>query len=143
MPEVKKQYSIEFVYAENGQIFQTGAMLTEDEKRDFERVLERYEAVGAIEQVMISEPKSVPQDFDAALDEVREALIHEVDDEDMSKCQNCDLVWADSILINPIPDLSMRVAPGEIMPSGECPACGAVCHTVKKSKKAKARQGED
>jgi hypothetical protein len=43
------------------------------------------------------------------------------------ECQNCDLPWNEDSL-NPVEDLTMRVAPGELMPAGECPACGAVCH---------------
>ena len=35
-------------------------------------------------------------------------------------------------LVNPIPDLAQRALPGEPMPSGECPACGAVCQPVEK-----------
>lgn len=47
-------------------------------------------------------------------------------------CQNCQQVWAEKDLIVPIPDLDQRVAPGEPMPSGECPTkdCGAVCHPM-------------
>jgi len=56
-------------------------------------------------------------------------------EEELSEqCQNCDRLFKEDELINPIPDLEQRVAPGEIMPSGECPACGAVCHTVKAAK---------
>ena len=41
-------------------------------------------------------------------------------------CQNCGRVWeADELL--EIADLSARVAAGEPVPSGECPACGALC----------------
>ena len=46
------------------------------------------------------------------------------------QCQNCERRFAEDELINPIPDLCQRVAPGEPMPSGECPACGAVCHPM-------------
>ena len=47
-----------------------------------------------------------------------------------SACQNCDWV-GDDTLLKPIQQLLERVAPGEPMPSGECPACGCLCHTVK------------
>lgn len=44
-----------------------------------------------------------------------------------AKCQNCGLVLDEDDL-KEIRHLSERVAPGEEMPSGECPQCGAVCH---------------
>lgn len=46
------------------------------------------------------------------------------------KCDNCE--WsgeADSSL--PIKSLSLRVAPGDTMPAGECPECMALCFSVK------------
>jgi len=46
---------------------------------------------------------------------------------DQSECQNCGQVWPDDEL-EPAKDLRQRVAPGEPFPSGECPACGALCH---------------
>ena len=54
-----------------------------------------------------------------------------IEEELTEQCQNCQRLFIEDELINPIPDLTQRVAPGEVMPSGECPACGAVCHTVK------------
>ena len=50
---------------------------------------------------------------------------------DRHECQNCKFMGREEELINPIPDLYQRVGPGEPMPSGECPACGAVCHPTK------------
>ena len=49
----------------------------------------------------------------------------------MTQCQNCEKVWLASKLraIDPA-TLPERVAPGEPMPDGECPECGAVCHRV-------------
>lgn len=46
-------------------------------------------------------------------------------------CQNCQQVWAETDL-KEIRRLHERVAPGEPMPSGECPTedCGAVCHPM-------------
>jgi len=46
------------------------------------------------------------------------------------KCENCETIWDDEEIITPIPHLEERVAPGEEMPSGECPDCGAVCHAI-------------
>jgi hypothetical protein len=47
-------------------------------------------------------------------------------------CQNCQQIWGESELINPIPKLHERVAPGEPMPSGVCPRadCGALCQPM-------------
>lgn len=48
---------------------------------------------------------------------------------DLAKCQNCGSVWEeDSLLV--AKHLSLRVGPGEPMPSGECPSCGALCQPV-------------
>jgi hypothetical protein len=48
------------------------------------------------------------------------------------ECQNCQRRFTEDEIVNPIPDLTQRVLPGEPMPSGECPVpeCRAVCHTV-------------
>jgi len=43
-----------------------------------------------------------------------------------SYCQNCDWTGPDSDL-REIQDIFQRVGPGEPMPSGECPKCGALC----------------
>ena len=43
------------------------------------------------------------------------------------QCQNCDEIHRAADLLH-IKDLSMRVSPGEVVPSGECPLCGALCH---------------
>lgn len=45
-------------------------------------------------------------------------------------CENCCAEWTKRDL-NPIQDIEARVLPGEPMPAGECPDCGAVCHGVK------------
>ncbi len=47
----------------------------------------------------------------------------------MSACDNCQVEFAESQL-NEIDKLFERVAPGEPMPSGECPACGSLCHRI-------------
>lgn len=46
------------------------------------------------------------------------------------QCQNCLKIWHESQLKTEIPDLQERVAPGETMPAGECPECGALCHQL-------------
>lgn len=59
-------------------------------------------------------------DWEAAVDALSEP--HE--------CQKCERWWAEADL-DQVRHLSMRVSPGEPMPSGQCPECGAVCHPVK------------
>ena len=57
---------------------------------------------------------------------------------EQARCENCGSKftlpdsgdWYD--ILHPAENLSERVAPGEIMPAGECPVigCGALCHLV-------------
>lgn len=47
----------------------------------------------------------------------------------LHQCQNCDAIHPECALA-PIQDLGQRVEPGEPMPSGECPDCGALCQPV-------------
>jgi len=56
----------------------------------------------------------------------------------MHECGNCGKVHPAKDLME-IKDLFERVFPGEVMPSGECPACGALCHPVKGVKVAKGK----
>ena len=58
---------------------------------------------------------------------------------DRHECQNCKFMGREEELVNPIPDIEQRVGPGEPMPSGECPACGAVCHPTNKKFPAPVR----
>lgn len=44
----------------------------------------------------------------------------------ISECQNCGRQWPEDQL-NPIKDIEQRISPGESVPSGECPECGALC----------------
>ena len=45
------------------------------------------------------------------------------------ECGNCSqCMFLDDL--DPIEDIFLRVAPGELMPGGECPDCGALCHQV-------------
>jgi hypothetical protein len=46
-----------------------------------------------------------------------------------SRCQDCGECFVNDEL-NEIKDIFQRVAPGEPMPSGECPQCGALCQPV-------------
>lgn len=45
---------------------------------------------------------------------------------DEAECQNCGETFELSDL-KPIKDIHQRVQPGESMPAGECPDCGALC----------------
>jgi hypothetical protein len=51
----------------------------------------------------------------------------QLEEEAIYRCQNCDARWTEDDLL-PITNIEERVLPGEIMPSGECPGCGALCH---------------
>jgi hypothetical protein len=75
----------------------------------------------------------------AAGDMTRESMVDAckgvlvpVDDEDddgaVYQCGNCGEFWKEAELVTPIQDIHERVAPGEPMPAGECPTCGACCH---------------
>lgn len=49
---------------------------------------------------------------------------------EISRCQNCDWEGPNTELgcsIEEVPHLFERVSPGEPMPTGECPVCGALC----------------
>jgi len=54
---------------------------------------------------------------------------------EMHECANCGKQWPLEKL-KEIKHLTERVAPGEIMPSGECPECGAVCHPVEREERS-------
>ena len=44
-----------------------------------------------------------------------------------AKCANCGKEWPEAHL-NPVKHLYERVKPGGVVPSGECPDCGALCY---------------
>ena len=46
------------------------------------------------------------------------------------QCQNCDWVGNEGDT-GEIEDYACRVSPGETVPVGECPDCGAICHYIK------------
>jgi len=59
-------------------------------------------------------------------------------DGDKTRCQDCNQIWLATDIDPEIPHLHERVGPGEPMPDGECPDCGALCQPVKtKSKRCK------
>ena len=48
-----------------------------------------------------------------------------------ARCQNCGTIWGSGV--KPIwecDDLAQRIEPGEPLPVGECPKCGAFCHYI-------------
>ena len=45
-------------------------------------------------------------------------------------CQNCEMTCSDPAKLADINDFEQRVAPGETMPAGECPECGALVSIV-------------
>jgi len=44
------------------------------------------------------------------------------------QCDNCELLFTDTDELREIEDFMQRVAPGETVPFGECPACGCLVH---------------
>ena len=54
----------------------------------------------------------------------------EIVGKDLSICQNCRKTWTEDKLEEITHGLWERVSPGELMPSGECPKCGALCHPL-------------
>lgn len=51
-----------------------------------------------------------------------------------SECSDCGQVWKDGDIkqLIDIHHLWERISPGEVVPSGECPNCGALCHPTEK-----------
>ena len=41
-------------------------------------------------------------------------------------CPECEVRLGIDTLIYPVPEVEERVLPGEAMPAGECPECGAL-----------------
>lgn len=48
------------------------------------------------------------------------------------ECNNCGEVYPETADLAPISDLTERVMPGEPMPLGECPACGALVSLIER-----------
>jgi len=52
------------------------------------------------------------------------------------ECGNCGKVWDEEELTRVFPDISdlaERIAPGEPVPFGECPDCGALVHAIRET----------
>lgn len=59
---------------------------------------------------------------------------HSIDDDIKVECGNC--AWTGTALqmrcqLEDVPNLTVRICPGEEVPAGECPECGALCHMLK------------
>lgn len=52
----------------------------------------------------------------------------------MNECQGCGAKVKDEDL-GEVRRLTERVSPGDVMPSGECPHCKAVCHPIPQEKR--------
>jgi hypothetical protein len=63
---------------------------------------------------------------------VEENIVPWLETKNKSRCQNCRRIWNPDELKH-IKDIFERVDPGEPMPSGECPDCGALCEPLKPS----------
>ena len=56
-------------------------------------------------------------------------LITDEKKEPIDVCDNCKRQWKREMLCE-VKDYFQRVEPGGVVPSGECPACGALCYPV-------------
>lgn len=65
------------------------------------------------------------------------------DQEPLSWCQNCEWLGIPVIGLEAIPDLTQRIMPGEPVPSGECPDCGALCHEATAEEIAAEEESDD
>ena len=61
----------------------------------------------------------------------RFAIIHDGDDDPIDVCDNCRKEYKREMLCE-IKDYFQRVEAGGMVPSGECPACGALCYPIEK-----------
>lgn len=56
-----------------------------------------------------------------------------------SQCNNCGWKGVPKIELLDIPDLAERLDEGGVVPSGECPECGALCCPIVKTKRPVVR----
>ncbi len=54
------------------------------------------------------------------------------DNQELSRCQACNRLYVEGEMVplEELKNLLERITPGEQVPSGECPDCGALCHIV-------------
>lgn len=60
----------------------------------------------------------------------------------LSVCENCQKMHSEESLVE-IKNFDQRVAAGEIVPSGECPDCGSLCHLYKLDEPVDQATGSD
>ena len=85
--------------------------------------------LGWIRKARMGTLDQIEADLDEEVPEVLliEALGKALGKEDRAECDGCgrSFFWES---LDPTCDLHQRVAPGEPLPAGQCPACGALCH---------------
>lgn len=58
------------------------------------------------------------------------------------RCDNCNLEYTGERM-QPIENLLQRIEPGGVVPSGECPDCGALCYPIVEAAKKRSKGAED
>lgn len=63
----------------------------------------------------------------------------------MNECDNCqDLAEDDAIVpLHEVPDLFLRIEPGQTVPAGECRKCGALTYVVKEIPNGTPEEAQD
>jgi hypothetical protein len=64
--------------------------------------------------------------------ELKELMRPAPSGEDLTECQNCGEIRPERDL-DEIDNLLARISPGDIVPIGQCPECGALCQPVKRA----------
>lgn len=108
-----------------------GSVAAAVEAGSFDEAVAELRASVGVGEVRLGElPCGTPLSGEVAMDD-EGAQVAGVDGAELHECQNCGMRWAEDDL-RVVRHLTMRVLPGEPMPSGECPVCGAVCHPVER-----------
>jgi len=105
-----------------------------------ERVDEVSKKGGGIMAIFDEEPSPETAAYAALIAFVVNGHAGEASDDDSDKlpdvlvrCDNCEWTGTEAqieVTYGMVPDLAERTAPGEIIPSGECPECGCLAHPV-------------
>lgn len=59
------------------------------------------------------------------------SIVFPVDPDSKHRCDDCRAIVLGSDLL-PIVDIEQRIEPGNMVPSGECPRCSALCYPMKR-----------
>lgn len=51
---------------------------------------------------------------------------------ELYRCANCGKVHSDQTMVHEVRRLTERICPGDVVPEGECPDCGAFCFPLEK-----------